>query len=99
MILRGNNSDGRLEVIHPCPERLLYARQPWELPTGRLFQTPCLFTCSGILNEIELVMAYGAADERVGLARTLFLPLVNYVCRYDRSGNISASPDVSQKRG
>jgi hypothetical protein len=29
----------------------------------------------------------------------VFQPLVNYVCRYDRSGNISASPDVSQKRG
>jgi predicted GH43/DUF377 family glycosyl hydrolase len=98
MILKENSKDGRLEVIHRCPERLLYARQPWELPAGRLFQTPCLFTCSGILNEKELVMAYGAADERVGLARTPFLPLVNYVRRYDRSGNIPASPDVSSNR-
>lgn len=86
MILDGRSSNGMPEVVHRCPERLLYARQPWELPTDRLFQVPCLFTCCGIRNHDELVMAYGAADERVGIARTPFQPLVDYVRQFGPTG-------------
>ncbi len=86
MILRENGNGGFPAVVHRCPERLLYARQPWELPSQRLFHCPCLFTCSGMVAGDDLVMAYGAADEQTGIARTDFTALIAYVRQFDADG-------------
>lgn len=56
-----------LEIVARPPQRLLYASEPWELEGD--FATPCLFTCSGIvLDDGTLLMGYGAADSKVGIA-------------------------------
>ncbi len=71
-------------IRHRCSDRLLYARQPWEL-SGK-FPTPCLFTCAGVKIGSELVMSYGAADTKVGVARVDFDELVEHVRRFDADG-------------
>lgn len=76
MILR-EQPTGLPVVTHRCGERLIYAQQPWELE-GR-FPVPCLFTCSGIVIGEDLIMSYGAIDERIGLARTNLKKLVEYL--------------------
>lgn len=76
MILR--EQPGALPVVtHRCGKRLIYAQQQWELE-GR-FTIPCHFSCSGILIGDELVMGYGAADEKIGIARTNFTQLIEYL--------------------
>lgn len=62
----------------------MYAQQPWEL-SGK-FPTPCLFTCAGCRIGDELVMTYGAADTRAGVARVDFDELVEYIRRFDARG-------------
>ena len=66
------------EILARPSERLLYADQPWELEGD--FTIPCVFTCSGVIMQNgELLMGYGAADERIGLASTDFAYLVSYL--------------------
>ena len=62
----------------------MYPQQPWEL-NGR-FKPPCLFTCAGIVINGELIMSYGAADEKIGIARVNFDELVNYIRLFDDKG-------------
>jgi len=76
-------------VIHRCPDRLMYARQPWELE-GR-FKIPCLFSCSGVVVGEDLIIGYGAADERVGIAKGSVSTLVSYLRQYDEAGNKNVS--------
>jgi predicted GH43/DUF377 family glycosyl hydrolase len=71
-------------VIHRCPERLMYAQQPWEL-AGR-FKIPCVFSCSGVVVDETLVIGYGAADERVGIAWVKLKKLIAMVKKYDAKG-------------
>jgi beta-1,2-mannobiose phosphorylase / 1,2-beta-oligomannan phosphorylase len=71
-------------VLHRCPERLMFARQAWEL-AGR-FTVPCMFTCSGIVVEDTLIMGYGAADEKIGIARVGFQELIAYLRQFDAGG-------------
>ncbi len=48
-------------------ERLMYADESWELEGD--FTIPCMFTCSGvILDNGNLLMGYGAADQKIGIA-------------------------------
>ena len=66
MLLRENGKQAPDIVARPA-ERLLYATEPWELEGE--FTIPCLFTCSGLLRpDGMLLMGYGAADRKVGLA-------------------------------
>lgn len=72
-------------IIHRCSERLLYAKQAWELPDK--FLCPCLFTTGGVVMGDELIMSYGAADQKIGIARVNLNELVDFVRRFDRQGN------------
>ena len=83
MIAR-KQDEGFPRIVHRCSERLMYPQQPWEL-NGR-FKTPCLFTCAGIVINGELIMSYGAADEKIGIARVNFDELVNYIRLFDNQG-------------
>jgi predicted GH43/DUF377 family glycosyl hydrolase len=83
MIAR-KQDEGFPRIVHRCSERLMYPQQPWEL-NGR-FKTPCLFTCAGIVINGDLIMSYGAADEKIGIARVNFDELVNYIRLFDNQG-------------
>lgn len=86
-------ADGWPVVVSRCPDRVMYARKPWELD-GR-FKTPCVFTCAGLVVKDDLVMSYGAADTVAGVAWTNFAALVRHVRRYDAHGQvIAARPPV-----
>jgi len=72
-------------VTHRCPDRLMYAQQDWELPSD--YPTPCLFTTGGIVVGDELIMSYGAADQKVGISWVNFADLVAYIRTFDDRGN------------
>ena len=75
MILK-EQKDAPPTIEKRCSERLMYASEPWELGTD--FPTPCLFTCSGIvIGENKLLMGYGAADQKIGIAETDFTALID----------------------
>ncbi|MDD3154491.1 MAG: hypothetical protein PHS41_06455 [Victivallaceae bacterium] len=79
MILQEKES-GFPEITHRCRERLFYADEPWELEGE--FQTPCLFTCSGVRRpDGSLLMGYGAADSKIGLLEVDFAELLDKVSR------------------
>ena len=73
------------EMIHRCSERLIYASQEWELPDK--FLCPCIFTTGGIISGNELVMSYGAADQKIGMAWVDFNELISYIRNFDSLGN------------
>ncbi|HHH76549.1 MAG TPA: hypothetical protein ENL03_05950 [Phycisphaerae bacterium] len=83
MILREQDDDFPI-VAHRCPERVLYAKQEWEL--GGLLAAPCIFTCGAIRVGDELLMSYGVADTYVGVARTNFADLLTLIRKYDAEG-------------
>jgi predicted GH43/DUF377 family glycosyl hydrolase len=85
MIAR-QGAGGWPEIVHRCPERLMFARKPWEL-AGR-FKTPCVFTCGGVMRGRELIMSYGAADTVAGMAWADFDELVGHVRGYDNRGRV-----------
>ena len=67
-----------MEIKSRPAERLLFADQPWELEGE--FTIPCLFTCSGvILQDGRLLMGYGAADKKIGLAAVDLNELIKYL--------------------
>ncbi len=68
------------EILHRCSERMMYASQDWELPDK--FLCPCIFTTGGIVVREELLMSYGAADQKIGLARVNIKDLVEYIRRF-----------------
>lgn len=73
-------------IAHRCSERLIYARQEWELPDK--FLCPCIFTTGGIVGGGELIMSYGAADQKIGIARVNLEELVCYVRQFDPEGGL-----------
>jgi predicted GH43/DUF377 family glycosyl hydrolase len=83
MILKEQENDFP-EIINRCPSRLMYAQQDWELPDK--FLCPCIFTTGGIKVGDTLIMSYGAADQKVGIAWTDFNELVKYVKLFDKYG-------------
>ncbi|TLS51810.1 hypothetical protein FE782_12925 [Paenibacillus antri] len=84
LIVRERENDFPV-VTHRCSDRLMYAQQDWELPTD--YPTPCLFTTGGIVVGEELIMSYGAADQKVGISWVNFAELVRYVRTFDACGN------------
>ncbi len=81
MILK-ETADGFPVIEHRLSERLIYAQQKWELPDK--FPCPCIFTTGGVVIDDELIMGYGAADQKVGIARTNLQELIKYVKRMPR---------------
>ncbi|MBB6428299.1 glycoside hydrolase family 130 protein [Algisphaera agarilytica] len=72
-------------VAHRCSDRLMIPSEAWEQP-GR-FKTPCIFTTALVpLEDDQLMIVYGAADEKIGAATTKLSSLVEHVRRYDPSG-------------
>jgi predicted GH43/DUF377 family glycosyl hydrolase len=71
-------------ITNRCPKRMLYAKQDWELPDK--FLCPCIFTTGGIVLEDELIMSYGAADEKIGIAWAYFDEIVDYIRMFDSVG-------------
>ena len=85
LIVREQDNDFPV-VTHRCSERLMYAQQAWEMPVD--YPTPCLFTTGGIVVGDDLIMSYGAADQRVGISWVNFAELVEYVKRFDANGEM-----------
>jgi predicted GH43/DUF377 family glycosyl hydrolase len=83
MILE-DTPDGFPRITHRCPERLLLPKEPWEQP--HKFKTPCIFITGLIRLGGELLASYGAADERVGVARLDLAGLVDVVRRFKADG-------------
>ena len=75
------------KIIHRCKKRLMYAKQDWELPDK--FECPCIFTTGGIVMDEELIMSYGAADQKVGMAWANFDEIVDYVNAFDENGEVT----------
>lgn len=74
-------------IIHRMSERLIYARQKWELPDK--FPCPCIFTTGGVVYKGQLIMGYGAADQKIGIAKVNLKELIAYVRRFDEKGKIN----------
>lgn len=85
MILK-DNMDALPSIVHRCPERILVPEEDWEMP-GR-FTSPVIFITGMILVDQgqTLLVSYGAADEKVGVARLDLKALLNLVRRYDAQG-------------
>lgn len=84
MILE-NKEDDFPHILHRCSERIMYAQQEWELPDK--FECPCIFTTGGIVVDNKLIISYGAADQKVGIAWTDFDEIIAYVKSFDANGN------------
>ena len=84
MILKERDGDFP-EIKHRMSERLIYARQKWELPDK--FPCPCIFTTGAVTIGDELIMGYGAADQKIGIAKVNLKDLVDYVRGFDEDGN------------
>ena len=66
-------------------DRLIYAKQDWELPDK--FPCPCIFTTGAVIADDTLIMGYGAADQKIGIAKVNLSELVKYVKTFDENGN------------
>lgn len=87
MILQ-QNPNGWPVVTHRCSDRLMFARHPWELDRSK-FSTPCVFTTAGVISGGTLLMAYGAADQKIGIATVPFNDLVSCIRSFDAFGHQS----------
>ena len=77
MILK-ESVDGFPQITHRPSDRLIYANEPWELEGD--FTIPCLFTCSGVvIDDGNLLMGYGAADQKIGIAKIPFDYLIKFL--------------------
>ncbi|MBR2906107.1 MAG: hypothetical protein IKC08_09435, partial [Lentisphaeria bacterium] len=77
MILQ-EREKGLPEIIVRPSGRMLYADEAWELEGE--FTIPCLFSCSGVLMpDGKLLMAYGAADKKAGIAEVDYRELLEYL--------------------
>jgi mannose/cellobiose epimerase-like protein (N-acyl-D-glucosamine 2-epimerase family)/predicted GH43/DUF377 family glycosyl hydrolase len=83
------------KIINRCSERLIYAKQDWELPDK--FLCPCIFTTGGIVAGDELIMSYGAADQKIGIARSDFKELVAYIRSFDAHGKRGSGMEREMK--
>ncbi|OAS15088.1 hypothetical protein [Paenibacillus oryzisoli] len=84
MIVREQENDFPV-VINRCSDRLMYAERAWEMPSD--YPTPCLFTTGGIVINGELIMSYGAADQKIGMSWVNLEELIAYVRTFDEHGN------------
>ncbi|AIQ48603.1 hypothetical protein R70723_23855 [Paenibacillus sp. FSL R7-0273] len=89
MIVREQEDDFPA-VVHRCSERLMFAEREWEMPQD--YPTPCLFTTGGIVLGEELIMSYGAADQKVGISWVNFNELVAFIREYGEDGRRTGRP-------
>lgn len=73
-------------ITHRMSERVIYAKQDWELPDK--FLCPCIFTTGAVMIGEELIMGYGAADQKIGIAKVKLKELVEYVTQFDAEGKL-----------
>lgn len=71
-------------IVHRMSERLIYAKQDWELPDK--FPCPCIFSTGGVVYNDVLIMGYGAADQKIGIAKADLKELTAYVREFDENG-------------
>ncbi len=83
MILQEQEDDFP-KIINRMSDRLIYAKQSWELPDK--FPCPCIFTTGGVIVDDTLIMGYGAADQKIGIAKVCLSELVKYVETFDENG-------------
>ncbi len=83
MILE-EQAKGFPKITHRCSERVMFAQDPWEMPNK--FKTPCVFVTGLIKVGDDLLISYGAADERVGVARMRYQALIDFVRTFDAQG-------------
>lgn len=77
--------DDEFPVIkHRMSERLIYAKQDWELPDK--FPCPCIFTTGGVIQNGTLIMGYGAADQKIGIAKVNLEEMIAYIRLFDKDG-------------
>jgi beta-1,2-mannobiose phosphorylase / 1,2-beta-oligomannan phosphorylase len=86
MILQ-EDGQGLPRITHRCSDRVLVPSQPWERP-GK-FTTPCLFVTGLIEGDRgDLIVSYGAADERVGIATFRRQELIEQITRFGPDGKL-----------
>lgn len=85
MILR-EQGDSFPVITNRCPERLMYAQTDWEQPG--IFGIPCIFTTGAIIIGDDLLVSYGAADQRCGIARTNLNGLIDFVKAFGPAGEV-----------
>lgn len=77
--------DGNMpKVIHRCSERVMFPVEDWEMP-GR-FKTPVVFITGMVVVKDRLLVAYGAADERVGVAWFSLSNVLTYTRQFNALG-------------
>ena len=76
MVLRNRENDFP-ELIYHKDERLITVKEEWEMP-GK-FHIPCIFVTGMVKQDNDLVLAYGAGDERVGLMTIDYEELLAYL--------------------
>lgn len=77
--------DGSMpKVIHRCSERVMFPVEDWEMP-GR-FKTPVIFITGMVVVKDRLLIAYGAADERVGIAWFSLSNVLDYTRQFNAVG-------------
>ena len=86
MILKERDGDFP-KIKHRMSQRLIFARQKWELPDK--FPCPCIFTTGAVIIGDELIMGYGAADQKIGIAKVSLSELVDYVRGFDANSNLT----------
>lgn len=74
------------EIVHRCPDRLMYAERDWEMPQD--YPTPCLFSTGGVVMDGELIISYGAADQKVGISWVELEPLLAHIRKFDKNGKV-----------
>ena len=83
MILKEQENDFP-KIIHRVSERLIFAKQKWELPDK--FPCPCIFTTGAVVVDDTLIMGYGAADQKIGIAKVCLSELIAYIECFDENG-------------
>jgi predicted GH43/DUF377 family glycosyl hydrolase len=77
--------DGSMpQVIHRCSERVMFPVEDWEMP-GR-FKTPVIFITGMVTVKDRLLIAYGAADERVGIAWFSLSNVISFTRQFNAVG-------------
>jgi len=84
MVLRDRENDFP-ELIYHKDERLITVSEEWEMP-GK-FHIPCIFVTGMVKQGNDLILAYGAGDERVGLMTLDYNELIQHIkdngCKFE----------------
>lgn len=83
MILK-HNPGSLPKIAHRSPARVLYPKESWEMP-GR-FTSPVIFITGMVQSGDLLVVAYGAADQRVGIAELKLADVIAHTRGFDARG-------------